>query len=74
MRVLFNSQLLFSPVSLSLNSIQGALLAWGEKIKIMNSKHYTHKSSKGIETFQMSYYVYIQCCNNVQIMKVQKGK
>jgi hypothetical protein len=37
----------------------------------MNSKHYTHRSSKIIKTFQVSYYVYIQCCN-VQI--VTKGK
>ena len=39
----------------------------------MNSKHCTHRSSKRIKTFQMSY-VYIQCCNDVQIVKVQKGK
>ena len=40
----------------------------------MYSKHYTHKSSKGIKTFQMSYYVYIHCSNDLQIVKVQKGK
>ena len=40
----------------------------------MNSKHYTHRSSKIIKTLQMSSYVYIQCCNDVQIVKVQKGK
>jgi hypothetical protein len=45
-----------------------------QKEKQSKIKHYTHKDSKGIETFQMSYYVYIQCCNDVKIVKVQKGK
>uniref|UniRef100_A0A8C7F3G1 Villin-like n=1 Tax=Oncorhynchus kisutch TaxID=8019 RepID=A0A8C7F3G1_ONCKI len=30
------------------------------------NKHYTNRSSKRIKTFQMSHYVYIQCCNDVQ--------
>ena len=71
---------------LSLNSIQRALLAWETYVYIAkasamdnkqykrNSKHYTHKSSKAIETFQMSYYGYKQCCNDLQIVKVQKVK
>ena len=35
----------------------------GNKQSKMNSEHDTHKSSKRIKTFQMSYYFYIQCCN-----------
>ena len=44
------------------------------RTKKMNSKHYNHRSSKRIKTFQMSYYVYIQCCNNMLIVKAKKGK
>jgi hypothetical protein len=57
-------------LSVSLNSIQGALLAWETYVNIakasevdniqkwnkpknINSKHYTHKSSKRIKTSQM---------------------
>ena len=40
----------------------------------MYSKHYTHRSSKRRKAFQMSYYVNIQCCNDVQIVKVIKGE
>ena len=40
----------------------------------MNSKHYTYKSNKKKKTFQMSYYVNTQWCNDLQIPKVQKGK
>ena len=40
----------------------------------MNSKHYTHKSSKGRETFEMLYYSYIECFNDVQIVKEENGK
>lgn len=34
----------------------------------MNSKQYTQKSSKEIATFQLSFYGYLQCCSNVQIV------
>ena len=37
----------------------------------MNSKHSTQRSAKRIKTLQMSYYVYIQCCNDVQMVKVR---
>ena len=40
----------------------------------MNSKHYTYRSFKTIKTLQISYYVYIQCCNNVQMVKGTQGK
>ena len=40
----------------------------------MNRKHDTHRSYKIIKTLQMSYYVYIQCCNYVQMVQVQKRK
>ena len=44
---------------------------WNKQYKC-NSKNDTHKSSKRIKTFQMSYNEYIQWCNDVQITKVQK--
>ena len=57
-------------------SIQRVSLAWGNMVTlpkqmkwiINRNKHYTHKRFKGIETFPMSYFGYVQCvqcCNNV---------
>ena len=40
----------------------------------MNSKHCNHKGSKRIKTFQMSYYVLMQCCNDVKIVQGKINK